>query len=95
LLGCGVDSIVYEAPEIIHADMVNQILQRLNNVGWHENEVSCYESNYGEHRAFVWDDDVMGWSYSINDGQAGLADSKPQAMRGCAGLLSIMPNKTN
>jgi hypothetical protein len=95
LLGCGVDSIVYEERAIIHVDFVNQILQRLNNVGWCENEDGCYESNYGEHRAFVWDDDVMGWSYFIDSQNALCADTKAQAMRGCAGQLAAITGKSN
>ncbi len=91
--GCGVDSIRYE-PVVIGADIAGKILTRLNNSGWREQD-GCQESNYGEHLASVWELDAGDWYYSINNGKAGSADSKTEAMRGCAGMLAAMSNKAH
>ena len=88
LLGCGVDAVVYEDPAIVHADRVSQVLQRLNNIGWQEDEAGFYVSHYGKQIATVWEDEVEGWSYDINHEPASHAGSKAQAMRGCAALIS-------
>ena len=88
LLGCGVDAVVYEDPAIVAADQVSQVLQRLNNIGWQVNEAGFYVSHYGEQIATVWEDEVEGWSFAIDDAPASLAGSKAQAMRGCAAVIS-------
>jgi hypothetical protein len=88
LLGCGVDTVVYEDPAIVAADQVSQVLQRLNNIGWQVNEAGFYVSHYGEQIATVWEDEVDGWSFAIDDAPASLAGSKAQAMRGCAAVIS-------
>jgi hypothetical protein len=63
-------------------------LQRLNNVGWQEDERGCYVSSYMKQIATVWDDEVMGWSYLVNGQSALCADTKVQAMRGCAEMIA-------
>jgi hypothetical protein len=93
MYGRGVSSVCFESV-VIGADSAGRILVRLNNVGWREQD-GCLESNYGEHLASVWEPDDGDWYYSINNGKAGSADTKAQAMRGCAGLLAALSNKTN
>ena len=93
MYGCGVNSVCYE-PGMIGADIAGRILVRLNNSGWREQD-GCLESNYGQHLASVWELDDGVWYYSINDGTAGRADTKAQAMRGCAGMLAVMSNKAH
>ena len=81
-------AVVYDNQAMVQADAVSQVLQRLNNIGWQENEIGCLVSHYGKQIATVWEDATMGWSYSIKDDHALCAHTKAQAMRGCAELIS-------
>lgn len=83
--GYGVHSIQM-TPAVIPADRVSQVLQRLDNNGWYVRN-DCLESSYGDAIAQVWEDTVMGWSASINDGNAVQADTKALAQRACASLI--------
>jgi hypothetical protein len=86
MVGYGV-STVKLISATIQSSLGTQILVRLNNVGWRE-EHGCLVCYYDKHKAEIWEDDLMGWSYTINDQPAKLASNQTEAKHGCASWLA-------
>lgn len=89
--GCGVAKISI-LPETISADRGTRILKVLNADGWKEDSDGCQVAHYSGIKAFVWNDDVLGWVYQLEG--PGTPDTAYQAAcmsdakRGCASLIA-------
>jgi len=87
MLGSGVSKVAIEE-ERLAAAPADRLMKVMHDITWSEDETGVISAHYGDYRFYLWDDEVMGWSYQLNENPAGQADSKSEAMRGCALLLN-------
>lgn len=86
MLGCGVARITIEQ-ELIAAEPAARMMKIIRAISWADDKTGIASAHYGDRRFHVWEDDVMGWSYQLDDNPACQASSRSEALHGCARLL--------
>lgn len=87
LLGCGVSNIRFEEERIVVA-LTEQLMKVMRDITWTEEGAGVCSAHYGDRRFHIWEDETMGWSYQLNEESAMQANSRADALRGCAQLLA-------
>ena len=65
-----------------------RFMKIISAIPWVEDENGVLWSHYGKDIFYIWNDEVMGWSYQLNEDFAQQADSHAEALQGCARLLA-------
>lgn len=94
MLGHGVAHVSLQEEQIT-ADLSCRILEVLNAGGWTKDEDGVLAARYGDSLLHVWEHAEMGWHYQLDEHSALSADSKTEATRGCARLLSEKTQRKN
>jgi hypothetical protein len=87
LRGAGVSKLEVEK-ERIAAATDEQMMKIMHAIDWRLDEDGGFLlAHYGERRFYIWENEAGGWGFQLNDRLIENANSKEEALRGCARLL--------